>query len=197
MSIRLATVVAVLYVGAVLPAHAQTRIRIMPPDGGVLAAGQRVDVRVEATADGVVPPRGLTVFINGQDVTSSNLLAAGAGGERGAGGTGTDGSVQPVHRAGAAPPGSTNFLRRGFSVAAAGPLLIEARTADGTRASVRLSVERWQAPGAAPSARNVILLLGDGMGAAHRTAARIVSRGVHNGKAAAGWRWTRSRSPAR
>ena len=103
---RLATVVALLFVCAgVRPVHAETRIRIMPPDGGVLAAGQRVDVRVEATADGAVPPRGLTVFINGQDVTSSNILAAGVGGERGAGGTGTGVDVLPLHRAGAAPAG--------------------------------------------------------------------------------------------
>ena len=168
---------------SVLPASAETRIRIMPPDGGVLAAGQRVDVRVEAAGEGTEPPRGLTVLINGRDVTSRNILAAGAGGERGAGGTGTDSSVPPVHRAGAAPPNTTNYLMRDFAVAMSGPLVIEARTADGARASVRLRVERWQARGGAPSARNVILLLGDGMGIAHRTAARLVSRGLHNGKA--------------
>jgi alkaline phosphatase len=169
-----------------LPASAETRIRIMPPDGGVLAAGQRVDVRVEATGEGTEPPRGLTVVINGRDVTSRNILAAGAGGERGAGGTGTDGSVPAVHRASAAPPNTTNYLMRDFAVAVSGPLvplIIEARTADGARASVRLRVERWQARGAARSARNVILLVGDGMGIAHRTAARLVSRGLHNGKA--------------
>ncbi len=155
----------------------------MPPDGGVLAAGQRVDVRVEATAEGAEPPRGLTVSINGKDVTGLNILAAGAGGERGAGGTGTDGSVRPVHRAGAAPPNTTNYLMRDFGVAVAGPLVIEARTADGARATVRLTVAAWQARGPAASARNVILLLGDGMGIANRTAARLVSRGLHNGKA--------------
>ncbi len=155
----------------------------MPPDGGVLAAGQRVDVRVEATGESE-PPRGLTVLINGKDVTSLNLLAAGAGGERGAGGTGTDASAPAAHRAGAAPPVSTNFLLRGFTVTAAGPLRIEARTADGARASVRLSVERWQAPGPAAAAKNVILLVGDGMGIVHRTAARLMSRGLQNGKAA-------------
>jgi alkaline phosphatase len=171
---------------SVLPASAETRIRVMPPDGAVLAAGQRVDVRVEATGEGTEPPRGLTVFINGRDVTSRNILAAGAGGERGAGGTGTDGSVRPVHRAGTAPANTTNYLMRDFAVAVSGPLvplIIEARTADGARASVRLRVDRWQARGAAASARNVILLLGDGMGIAHRTAARLVSRGLHNGKA--------------
>jgi len=168
---------------SVASAEAATRIRIMPPDGGVLAVGQRVDVRVEATSDGAEPPRGLTVLINGKDVTGRNILAAGAGGERGAGGTGTDGTVRLAHRAGVAPPNTTNFLMRDFSVAVPGPLVIEARTADGARASVRLTVERWQARGPAASARNIILLLGDGMGIAHRTAARLVSRGLHNGKA--------------
>jgi len=181
---RLATVMTVVFACAgVLPAQAETRIRIMPPDGGVLAAGQRVDVRVEATGD-AGPPRGLTVLINGKDVTSLNLLAAGVGGERGAGGTGTDAGAPAAHRAGAAPPGSSNFLLRGFSLTAAGPLRIEARTADGARASVGLNVERWQTPGPAAAAKNVILLLGDGMGIVHRTAARLMSRGLQNGKAA-------------
>jgi alkaline phosphatase len=185
---RLTSAATVLFVClGVVPADAATRIRIMPPDGGVLAAGQRVDVRVEATPDdkddGAIPPRGLTVLVNGRDVTGRNILAAGAGGEPGAGGTGTDGAVRPAHRAGKAPPNTTNFLMRDFSAAVPGPLVIEARTADGARASVRLTVERWQARGPAASARNVILLLGDGLGLAHRTAARLVSRGLHNGKA--------------
>lgn len=165
------------------PAGAATRIRIMPPDGAVLAAGQRVDVRVEATAEGPDPPKGLTVLVNGKDVTGSNILAVGADGERGAGGAGTDGSVRPGHAAGGAPPNTTNYLMRGFSTALPGPLVIEARTADGARASVRLTVERWQPRGTGAAARNVILLLGDGLGAAHRTAARIVARGLRNGKA--------------
>ncbi len=184
-SMRFATIAAVLLCVClgVLPASAATRIRVMPPDGAVLAAGQRVDVRVEATSDGAEPPRGLTVLINGKDVTVRNILAAGAGGERGAGGAGTEDSVRPTHRAGTAAPNTTNFLLRDFSVAIEGPLVIEARTADGARATVRLTVERWEARGSAASARNVILLLGDGMGIAHRTAARLVSRGLRNGKA--------------
>jgi alkaline phosphatase len=166
------------------PAGAATRIRIMPPDGAVLAAGQRVDVRIEATGEGTDPPRGLTVLVNGTDVTSQNILGAGTGGERGAGGAGTDGSVRRGLGAGAAPPNTTNFLMRGFTAALPGPLVIEARTADGSRAIVRLTVERWQPRGTGAMARNVILLLGDGLGAAHRTAARLVSRGLRNGKAA-------------
>ena len=82
------------------------------------------------------------------------------------------------------PPANTsNFLLRDLNVSVPGPLVIEARTADGSTARVRLTVERWQPRGTATQARNVILLLGDGMGIAHRTAARLVSRGLHNGKA--------------
>ena len=165
-------------------AHAATRIRIMPAERGVLAVGQRVDVRVEATSDGAEPPRGLKVTINGRDVTASNMLDPGAGGERGAGGTGAAGpSVRAEHRAGTAPANTTNFLLRDFSATRPGALAIEARTDDGAQAAVKLAVESWAAPAGVRRARNIILLLGDGMGTAHRTAARIVSRGVRDGKA--------------
>ncbi len=167
---------------AATPANAASRIRIMPPDGGVLAVGQRVDIRVEATADGSTPPRGLVVRVNGRDISARNILEPGSGGERGAGGTGTSGPL--AVRAGRADPNTTNFLLRGYSMAAPGPLVIEARTADGATATVRLMVERWDATQPGRRARNIIFLLGDGMGSAHRTAARLVSRGLHNGKAA-------------
>jgi alkaline phosphatase len=77
-------------------------------------------------------------------------------------------------------------LIRDFKADAPGPFVIEARTADGASASVHLTVEAWAGSGGAavPRARNVIVLLGDGMGAAHRTAARLVSRGFRNGRAA-------------
>ena len=173
-------------------ADAATTIRIMPADGALLAAGQRFDIRVEATSDTPAPPRGLVVTINGTDVTSRNILDPGVDGERGAGGTGATNEALPRYqRAAAAAPNTTNFLLREYTVAAAGPLVIAARTADGAQAEVKLAVEAWAPPqarrgGAANAlrAKNIILLLGDGMGVAHRTAARIVSRGLHNGKAA-------------
>lgn len=165
--------------------EAAATIRIMPPDGGVLAAGQRVDIRVEATSDEDAPPRGLRVLVNGRDLTGRNLLEPGAGGERGAGGTGAGGEdLPPRWRAAPALRNTTNFLLRDFSVDAAGPLVIEARTADGAVAVSRLTVEAWSGRASGARARNIILLLGDGMGIAHRTGARIMSRGVHNGKAA-------------
>jgi alkaline phosphatase len=176
------TGICLLFVAA--PATAATVIRIMPPDGGVLAAGQRFDIRVEATREGAEAPRGLIVLVNGKDITARNVLDAGSDGERGAGGTGATGtSLTAAHRAGSAAGNTTNFLVRDFSVPSAGPLVIEARTRDGARASVRLTVENWARRGPGAAARNIILLLGDGMGIAHRTAARMISRGLHNGKA--------------
>jgi alkaline phosphatase len=166
-------------------ATAETRIRIMPVDGAALAVGQLFDIRVEATADGTAPPAQLQVLINGRDVSSRNVLAPGANGERGAGGTGTPPDVTSLaDRAGIAPPNTTNFLLRRFSVNVPGPLTIEARTGDGATAQVRLTIERWEGPATSRRARNIILLLGDGMSVAHRTAARIVSKGLRNGKAA-------------
>ncbi len=145
-------------------ALAATTIRIMPPDGGVLAAGQLVDIRVEATSDGPTAPEGLRVWINDRESTARNDPKAQAG----------------------APAGSANFLLRGFSMDPPGALTARATTADGASADARLRVEAWQSADrpAERRARNVILLLGDGMGAAPRTPARILSRGLHNGRAA-------------
>ena len=53
-----ATFFAAACLCAARAAQAETRIRIMPPDGGVLAAGQRVDVRVEATSNRPEAPSG-------------------------------------------------------------------------------------------------------------------------------------------
>ena len=146
------------------PLLAATTIRIMPPDGGVLASGQLVDIRVEATGEGGAAPAGLRVWVDDVEWTSRN---------------------DPRAQDGAAK-GSTNFLSRRFSTTKAGALVIRATTTDGASAESRLRVEAWAGPvrQRQPRARNVILLLGDGMGAAHRTAARLVSRGTHNGKAA-------------
>ncbi len=144
------------------PAWAATTLRIMPPAGVVLAAGQRFDLRVEATSDSPTPPAGLRVWIDGREVTATN---------------------DPRARDGA-PANAAVFLRRAFSVPKPGTVIVRAETADGVRAESRLTVEAWNTPQpGAPRARNIILLLGDGMGMAHRTAARLVSRGVEHGRA--------------
>ncbi|MGH9347492.1 MAG: alkaline phosphatase [Vicinamibacterales bacterium] len=142
-------------------ALAATAIRIMPPDRGVIAAGQLFDIRVEATGDTGQRPGQLTVLVNGRDITSRNDPSADRG----------------------APANTRNFLLRGHSVARPGPVRIQARTTDGAAAEVGLTIEAWQGRASGGRAKNIILLVGDGMGAAHRTAARIVSRGVRDGKA--------------
>jgi alkaline phosphatase len=174
-----------LLCGRAAAAGAATTIRIMPPDRSDFAVGQRFDLRVEATGDPASgPPSGLRVFVDGVDVTARNLLDPGAGGERGAGGTGTTGAQVPrSQRASAAPAHTTNFLLRGQAFARPGEHTIRARTADGAERRVTLRVHAWQAADRGVArARNIIFLLGDGMGAAHRTAARIVSRGMRDGK---------------
>jgi len=167
-------------------ASAQTTIRIMPPERATFAVGQRFDLRVEATGAGSAP-RGLLVTVDGTDVSGRNVLDGGTGGERGAGGTGASApGLAPAARASAAPPHTTNLLVRDFVLRRPGRHVIAARTADGASATVAVEALPWQAPRpGAHVARNIILLLGDGMGAAHRTAARIVSRGVRDGKAVA------------
>lgn len=168
------------------PAAAQTALRIVPPEGATLAVGQRVDIRVEATSPGrpgAPPPRGLVVTIDGVDVTAGNALGAGGSGARGEGGMGTPtaGSLRDVSPA---PANTTNFLLQAYSFAQPGTHTVKARTADGATASARLEVLAWRTrrPGTA-RAKNVIFFLGDGMGVAHRTAARILARGVTLGKA--------------
>ena len=184
MRVKAALAVIALLAGAA-GADAETRIRIMPVDGGVMAVGQRFDIRVEATADGPLPPRGLVVTINGADVTARNVLDSGAGKERGVGGGGaTSLRLPPRHRAASAPGNTTNVLLRDYAADSPGPIVIAAQTADGARAEVRLTAEPWAAAEGGRRASNIILLLGDGMGLAHRTAARIVSRGVRHGKSA-------------
>lgn len=201
MSLSRASLLGVLLGGvSVLAAPAvsagETRIRIMPPDRADFAVGQRFDLRVEATNDAGLdgpPPKGLIVTIDGRDITARNILDPGVDGERGAGGTGATGAATAVTtkplaaiaRAAAAPRNTTNFLIRDYSFPAAGRHVIAARTADGATAQVTVLASAWSGgarTAGATRAKNIIFLLGDGMGIAHRTAARDVARGVRDGK---------------
>jgi alkaline phosphatase len=170
--------------------QAASTLRIVPPDRTTLAVGQRVDIRVEATGSGGTsgqPPAGLVVLIDGVDVTARNVLDPGPGGVPGAGGTGLEDERAPRQVA-PAPANTANFMLFDQAFARPGDHTITARTADGVSTRVTVHVEPWEGPqGTAgpPRARNIIFLLGDGMGAAHRTAARILSRGVADGKAKA------------
>jgi alkaline phosphatase len=135
-----------------------TQLRIMPPDRAKFAVGQRFDIRVEATRKDGPPPTGLRVLLDGEDITAANTLP-------------------PPPRGNA-----TSFLVRARELATAGAHQITAAIDDGASVCVQISAEPWPAPGSGPRAKTIILLLGDGMGLAHRTAARVLARGYTQGK---------------
>ncbi len=82
------------------------------------------------------------------------------------------------------PAGSTVATLRAFSTKKGGTYTLTARAiqSDGTSVEAKGNFEVVQIPGGG-TVDNVIILIGDGMGAAHRTAARIMSRGIQMGKA--------------
>jgi alkaline phosphatase len=146
------------------PALAIASIRIMPANNSAFLVGQRFDIRVEAPA-GVSSP--LRVSLDGRDITEWNNRS---------------------HLTRAAIPsrpsptltGAPAFLSRDWSFPNAGRHTLRATAEGAATSEVSFEIVPWQ--GAGSQVRNVILLVGDGMGIAHRTAARIVSRGVTEGR---------------
>src|SRR6185295_15145061 len=76
-------------------------------------------------------------------------------------------------------------IRRNWSLDKPGTYELTAALtqADGTRLMARSTIEVLFLQPAASPVRNVILFIGDGMGPAIRTAARILSKGVEGGRA--------------
>lgn len=160
---------------SVARAQAKAEIRIMPPEKAKFLVGQLFDLRVEATSlAGETPPAPLRVTINGRDVSAQNFLA-----NNGVGGAGSiPGRAARGRRerpAATAPKNTTNFLMRDLSFNRPGIYRIEAAT-EGVVQRVEIEIVEWRSA-QGRGVRNVIFLLGDGMSAAHRTAARVVSRG--------------------
>jgi alkaline phosphatase len=85
------------------------------------------------------------------------------------------------------PAGSNAAVvsQRAYSNAKPGihKLTVNATQSDGQRVSATGNFEVVALSGAGRKAKNIIILLGDGMGAAHRTAARIMAKGYAQGKA--------------
>jgi alkaline phosphatase len=147
---------------ATAPAHAApASVTISPPSGARFLKGQRFDLRVEGKGTG---PFSASMTIDGRPVTFSS----------GAQGTAeTDGITSA---------GWGGFNRRGFSDDDVGEHVVSATLTDATGSTTVTSrykvVNPW---GGRRPLRNVIIMVGDGMGAAHRTAARIVRYGVTAG----------------
>jgi alkaline phosphatase len=88
------------------------------------------------------------------------------------------------------PAGTTVGTRRAYSHTMPGVriLTVRATQSNGAIASAQGNLEIVNLGAAAPNftqARNIIVMVGDGMGVAHRTAARIMVNGVSQGKALA------------
>ncbi len=153
MAWRVAALILLVWTGGRASAE-EGSLRIMPPDRSTFAVGQHFDVRVEAATTTNAP---LRVFLDGAELAG---LAT------------------------ATTAGRKSVTRRGLTLAQPGEHLVEARLGATTAARVTWNVLEWEGrvPGM-PRARNVILMIGDGMGAAHRTAARLVARGLADGRA--------------
>ena len=151
---RLPLAAALCAAAFALPATAQT---IFPINRAEILAGSRFDVKVEFP--GSVDAANAKLSINGQDYhkllgKSAELIADETG------------------------KGASSLILRNVVINKAGVYSVEA--SDGTNA--RKVTWKVYATPAKAAAKNVILFIGDGFSVAHRTAARILSLGIEDGK---------------
>jgi alkaline phosphatase len=144
---------------ALLAGHASfaaPTVSVAPVDGARFLSDQRFDIRIEA-----LPAAGA--------VTLTSLKIDGA-------------NVAPTSNDTVA--GYTGFNVRGYHApTAAGLHTLTAVVTDGSGSTTATAkFEVINPNGNRRPAKNVIIMLGDGMGAAHRTAARIVRYGAVNGR---------------
>jgi alkaline phosphatase len=154
---------------------AEPVLRVIPPSGATFAPGQRFDVRIEGD-DLRGEPLQFTVEVNGRDQKREifaneqfKTFPAPQGGRGAALTTAVNGGV----------------LRRNWSLERPGKYEIKATLtlADGRRLTAASTIEVETLQPSSNRARNVVLFIGDGMGPAARTAARIVSKGIEGGRA--------------
>jgi alkaline phosphatase len=139
-------------------AYAAPTLRITPPDGARFLPDQRFDVRVEFKPSDGATLQEISFSIDGRiNKLTPQMLDADGG-----------------------------FTLRNMSSTTVGAHAITASATDSatpTPVTATSNLQVIPAAGNMPRARNVIILLGDGMGIAHRTAARIVRYGVTRGHA--------------
>jgi alkaline phosphatase len=140
---------------------APTLVTLTPPNGARFLEGQRFDIRVEGKGTG---PFSATLTLDGA------LLPFTSGGQN------------TLNTDGISSPGWGGFNVRAVSLHEQGHHRLRATFSDTTGS---VSVESWfeivDVGGHGP-VKNVIIFLGDGMGVAHRTAARLVKFGVSAGQ---------------
>lgn len=147
---------------ATILAGAANAATVYPLDRATILAGSPFDFKVEF--DGVVKKEDVKVTINGQDAKA--VLGADfdfVGDEQDKDGKSLGSAV----------------ILRAAKVTKAGAYKVEVSAGDQTKTVT------WDVFGtsATPKAKNIIFLLGDGLSVGHRTAARLMSKGMAEGKA--------------
>ncbi|TRZ97272.1 MAG: alkaline phosphatase, partial [Rhodocyclaceae bacterium] len=148
-------------------AEAATLARFLP--------GQRFDLQATVSPDAGASIVNFSFAVDGVSVKSASNTTSMVT-------TGLNGKVSD----GSATPANTAVVSlRGYSNAVPGvhQLSITAVQSDGQKVTHSGNFEVVGITRQGKVAKNIILLLGDGMGAAHRTAARIMVKGYAQGKA--------------
>jgi alkaline phosphatase len=148
-----------------------TAVAVFPPNGARFLPGQKFDLRVEGRG---TAPFSASLTIDGNPVAFTSGSPAGADGISSAGYGGFNVRGHSLRRPGTHVVSATFADASGVPVTVTSMIAVEGvgggydddgRSHGGRRSGVK----------------NVIIFLGDGMGVAHRTAARIVRYGVTNG----------------
>lgn len=147
---------------ATMLAGAANAATVYPLDRATILVGSPFDFKVEF--DAVVKPEDVKVTVNGQDYEA----VFGKKAEFVAEEKGDEDKVL-----------GSALLLRGLTIAEAGAYKVEVTAGSETK-SVNWDV---YATVAEPKAKNIIFLLSDGLSVAHRTGARIMSKGMTEGKA--------------
>jgi alkaline phosphatase len=138
-----------------------TLVSVTPPLNARFLTDQRFDLRVEGKG---TAPFSATLEIDGAPMTF------------------TSGAQNTADTDAISSPGFGGFNLRGYSNPTPGLHVVSASFTDASgTVEVRSQFEIIDASGSRDGARNIIIMLGDGMGAAHRTAARLVEFGVTAG----------------
>ncbi|MFN8559972.1 MAG: alkaline phosphatase, partial [Dehalococcoidia bacterium] len=152
-------------------AEASSGLRILPPTATQLLPGQRFDLRVETQIPAGAPPRLQHLRVNGVEIGpafEARIRAQGVGLESGT----------------PSAPTLYGATARNLSFATAGLYTVEAvMLVDGTERRVRNTFAVAEIPKAMRrGGQHLVFVLGDAMGLPVRTAARIVGRGVFEGR---------------
>ena len=140
---------------------APTNVDLLPRTGARFIVGQKFDFRVEGKGTGAYSA---TLTVNGTPVNF------------------TSGAQNTATTDGISSAGYGGFNVRGFSFSAPGVYNVVATLTDSTGTTTKsATIQVFDVRGTRRPVKNVIIMLGDGMGIAHTTAARIVKYGVTAG----------------